>query len=478
MRNLKHIWLIGLGATLVILAVPLAAFAPPRTEAPDDPWSGLSARSNPTDHTYLLTGPFATGEDVTRACLDCHPDSADQVMATSHWTWTSQVVEVPWRDGPVSTGKLNLLNNFCIGVQSNWEGCTKCHAGYGWQDAGFDFENESAVDCLVCHEQTGAYVKSTAGLPAEGVDLLAAAQSVGRPTRANCGTCHFYGGGGDAVKHGDLDSSLTYPPHDLDAHMGRQAFECVDCHRTMDHQILGRSISVSVDDAGQVACSDCHSLEPHPDDRLNAHTDAVACQTCHIPAVAVRQPTKVEWDWSTAGHDWPEDPHEYLKIKGSFVYAANYIPQYSWYNGVVADRYLLGDEIDPAAVTALNPPAGDIDDPSARIWPFKVHLGIQPYDAVHRYLLQPKTAGEGGFWEAFDWDQAFVLGSQATGFPYSGQYGWARTTMYWPLTHMVAPAGRALQCGECHSPRGRLDWEQLGYPGDPMVWGGRLVGED
>ncbi|MGH2605461.1 MAG: tetrathionate reductase family octaheme c-type cytochrome, partial [Anaerolineales bacterium] len=331
---------------------------------------------------------------------------------------------------------------------------------------------------LVCHEQTGAYVKSTAGRPAEGVDLLSAAQSVARPTRANCGACHFYGGGGDAVKHGDLDSSLTYPPEEVDVHMGQQGFECVDCHRATDHQILGRSISVSVDDANQVACSDCHSLEPHPEERLNAHTDAVACQTCHIPAVAVREPTKVEWDWSTAGQDWPEDLHEYLKIKGSFVYAANYTPEYAWYNGVVADRYLLGDEIDPAIVTVLNPPAGSIADPSARIWPFKAHRGIQPYDVFYRYLLQPKTVGEGGFWTNFDWDQAFRLGSQATGFPYSGQYGWARTEMFWPLTHMVAPAGNALQCSECHSPEGRLDWLQLGYPGDPIVWGSRISGED
>jgi hypothetical protein len=49
--------------------------------------------------------------------------------------------------------------------------------------------------------------------------------------------------------------------------------------------------------------------------------------------------------------------------------------------------------------------------------------------------------------------------------------------MYWPLTHMVRPASQALTCADCHSDNGRIDWEALGYYGDPMVWGGREVGQ-
>ncbi len=41
-----------------------------------------------------------------------------------------------------------------------------------------------------------------------------------RPERQNCGACHFNGGGGDGVKHGDLDTSLTKPNKALDVHMG------------------------------------------------------------------------------------------------------------------------------------------------------------------------------------------------------------------------------------------------------------------
>ncbi len=474
MRNFKYIWVVGLVVTALIIAVPILLFASNRdVAAADNPRAHMPEHPIHTDHTNLIEGPFANGSEVTVACLECHPDSAQQVMETVHWTWLSEPVDVAWSDQPVATGKANLLNNFCIGIQSNWPGCTSCHAGYGWEDASFDFDDETAVDCLVCHAQGGTYAKDEAGFPAEGVDLVAAAQSVGLPTRQNCGSCHFYGGGGDAVKHGDLDSSMTFPEEDLDVHMGEYDFQCIDCHRTTDHQISGRSISVSVDDANQIACTDCHIETPHPDDRLNAHTDAVACQTCHIPTFANRLDTKTYWDWSTAGNDWEEDPHEYLRIKGSFIYAGDVTPEYFWYNGVVAERYLMGDLIDPTQITVLNPPAGSINDPNALIMPFKVHRAVQPYDVVYRYLLQPKTFGEGGFWEDFDWDQAFRLAADVTGYPYSGEYGWARTEMFWPITHMVAPASRALECAECHSENGRLDWEALGYHGDPITWGSR-----
>jgi hypothetical protein len=43
--------------------------------------------------------------------------------------------------------------------------------------------------------------------------------------------------------------------------------------------------------------------------------------------------------------------------------------------------------------------------------------------------------------------------------------------MFWPQTHMVAPKAAALQCQACHAEGGRMDWETLGYPGDPIKWG-------
>jgi hypothetical protein len=226
--------------------------------------------------------------------------------------------------------------------------------------------------------------------------------------------------------------------------------------------------------SNQVACTDCHSENLHADARINAHAQSVACQTCHIPAFGRGDPTKMEWDWSTAGQDLPENTHTYLKIKGSFVYAENVTPEYYWYDGI-SDRYILGDKIDPNQPTILNPLSGDINDPKARIFPFKVHRAKQPYDTVNNYLLQPRTAGEGGFWTTFDWPSALILGSQDVGLDFSGQYGFAETWMFWPITHTVAPADKALQCAACHGENDRLDWKALGYNGDPMEWGGRTT---
>jgi len=228
-----------------------------------------------------------------------------------------------------------------------------------------------------------------------------------------------------------------------------------------------------VNDEGGIDCVDCHRDPPHKDKRLNDHLAAVACQTCHISSVARKLPTKTEWDWSKAGDlSRREDPHQYLRIKGEFVYDHDIVPEYAWFDKTV-ERYLVGDPIDPAGVTHLNRPRGDISNPAAKIWPFKVHRALQPFDSKRNVLLTPILSGEGGFWHEFDWKKALTLGAKASGLEFSGEFGFARTIMAWPLSHMVEPARNALACQDCHGERGRLDWEALGYEGDPMRVGGR-----
>jgi octaheme c-type cytochrome (tetrathionate reductase family) len=425
------------------------------------------------DHSYFVQGPMETGPEVTKQCLKCHQKHADDFMKTTHWTWAQdQLVG----DKNVVRGKKNAINNFCTAIAGNWPRCTSCHAGYGWTDANFDFSNAENVDCLVCHDTTGTYVKEAtgAGQPAKRVDLVYVAQNVGKPSRYNCGTCHFYGGGGDAVKHGDLDSSMEYPSRSVDVHMDADGndFTCQECHTTANHAIPGNSLGVSPGGTAHFTCEKCHEAAPHAQSRLNAHADTVSCQTCHIPHFAKEVPTKLAWDWSTAGADLEDETdeygkHAYSKKKGHFKWGKMVIPEYLWYNGT-ASAYNRGDKMDPDQVTLLTYPNGNLKDKSAKIYPFKVHSGKQIYDKKNKYFITAKVFGKGGYWSEFDWDKAARLGMEASGLDYSGEYGFAPTEMYWRINHMVSPKEESLGCLDCHGDNGRLDWEKLGYKGDPM----------
>jgi octaheme c-type cytochrome (tetrathionate reductase family) len=473
---------VGLVAMVAFVAVALTSSLSPglaRSEAAPRAKVELPPKQSHTDHSGMMKGPFPDGPSVTRACLACHPVAGQQMLRSEHFTWLGEAAMVPGKGGPghespQRIGKRNLINNFCLTIESNWPRCTNCHAGYGWKDASYDFSKVENVDCLICHEQTGSYRKDLGGVPVAGSNLVAAAGSVAAPTRENCGLCHFAGGGGDAVKHGDMDGTLGFPREHVDVHMGKHGLQCTDCHRTHAHKIPGQSLSVEVTGRSHIACTDCHAPSPHRNDRLNEHVAAVACPTCHIPVMAIDAPTKLIWDWSTAGQDTAvKEPHRYLKEKGSFVYEAKVPPEYAWYDGT-GERYLKGDRIDPSSVVSISKPRGSIHDAKSRIWPFKIHRGKQPYDTRNQYLLIAKTYGPGGFWTDYDWEEALRLGAEASGLPFSGHYGFVTSEMYWPLAHMVQPGEHALQCADCHGEHGRMDFAALGYDGDPAYRGGRL----
>lgn len=479
--NKKPYWVLGLIGILAVIIVPLIIFWPKSTEKADDPWAAVPEHPVHTSHADIIKGPFETGQEVTKNCLTCHPDAAKDIMMTTHWTWESKPFVVPGRDVPVTIGKANQINNFCISAQGNQKSCMACHIGQGWQETtdgqegAFDFSKTENVDCLICHASSG-YTKGTFGNPADTVDLLAAAKSVAAPNRAMCGKCHFDGGGGNGVKHGDLDESLIFPSENVDVHMGKNNLNCTDCHVAENHVIKGRLVvdNYYIEPQEQVSCQQCHAEKPHDDERVNLHTESVACQTCHVPAIALKDPTKMSWDWSTSGQDLGDDHFTYLKIKGNFVYDKNVQPTYLWFNGNLDYRYILGDTIDPTQPTYINKPSGSIVDEKAKIFPFKLHIAKQPYDTTYNYLLAPITSGLNGYWTTFDWNNAFELAQQRMGLKYSGNYGFTETYMYWPSTHMVQPKENALQCAECHSDNGRMDWKALGYSGDPINYGGRF----
>jgi octaheme c-type cytochrome (tetrathionate reductase family) len=402
---------------------------------------------------------------ITKNCLSCHEKEGDAILKTAHWKWHGSSPYTLGHETRTDLGKKsNTINNFCINLNGNWPRCTSCHIGYGWEDENFDFNDKTKIDCLVCHDTTGKYKKepTKAGMPVENLDLISIAKKVGRPSRATCGiNCHFRGGGGDAVKHGDMSSVLAQPEKHHDVHMGISGggmnFRCQDCHKTRNHMISGRSISVPAVE-GDLSCEYCHTDRPHIgseliDHHLNKHTKHVACQTCHIPIYSKQNPTKVYWDWSTAGKDMkkPNDKYGkpvYAKKKGSFQWKEAVKPVYRWYNGTV-ERYILGDRINEDGVTELTRPVGSIKDPAARIYPFKLHSGKQISDSVYKYLIAPQLWK--GYWKHWDWDKASRDGMKHAGLAYSGEYEFVETVMYWGLTHEVVPKEQALSCAECHT---------------------------
>lgn len=432
-----------------------------------------------------LRGPFDSGPAVTRACVSCHSREAQEFIKTVHWTWRGPSPNMVGYENATNNGKVNGVNNFCISIVSNWGRCTQCHAGYGWKDESFDFSQVENIDCLVCHERTGTYKKNpkTAGNPNKGIDLTKAAWSVGEPTRANCGSCHFFAGGGDNVKKGDLGSALAEPARDTDVHMGGLDFSCQKCHTTEKHAIRGSSMHNMVY-AGNVSCTDCHSPEVHDNKVLTKHTESVACQTCHIPAFSRAQATKMFWDWSKAGKrnadgsdivkkDADGNPVYHSK-KGAFRWEKNVRPTYAWWNSKFT-RKVIGDTYEKVPVD-LGSPVGSINDPASKIYPFKVMRGIQAADPVTKQMIVPHLFGKAGgsnpYWAKWDWEKSFEEGMQTAGLEYSGTYEWVETYMYLVINHEVAPKSEALTCTDCHS--GGIDFTKLGYSGDPMTTGGRF----
>ncbi len=457
--------------------------------------------SSTADHSRFkeLQRTFNSGPEVTQACLSCHTEAAKQVMKTKHWTWeflnpaTNQKL-----------GKKHVLNNFCISVESNLPFCTTCHVGYGYKDNSFDFTKQENVDCLVCHDTTGSYRKQPgmaghvvtremefppgSGNIVKPVDLQKVAQKVGRTSRDTCGGCHFNGGGGDGVKHGDMDSSLSAPDEALDVHMDASGhdFTCGTCHVTSSHDVPGSRFATTAKDTkgalmrgkhesrNPATCVACHDNAPHKKiARLNSHAQKIACQTCHIPTFARGGvATKMSWDWSTAGKMGPdgkplikkdEKGHViYDAKKGDFVVKENVVPEYMWFNGKV-NYTLLGDKIKAGGIVPINSFEGSPTDGKSLIWPVKVMRGKQPYDPVNMTLVKPHTAGndDTAYWKNFGWEKAIATGMASAGMPFSGKVDFIETEMTWPITHMVAPKNQALACVECHQPNSRLK----GLPG-------------
>lgn len=434
------------------------------------------------DHSQfeILQQEFETPQAVTKACLSCHNLTDHEIMSGTHWKWAR--INIKENGDTIQLGKRNIINNFCVGTATNYPRCTSCHIGFGWKDEKFDFNNGENIDCMVCHDQTKTYKKfpTKAGYPVTDTavfdgktftppDFNHVAQNVGPTSRETCGSCHYYGGGGNNIKHGDMSNALNNTTKAVDVHMGKdgQDMSCTECHVTEHHQMTGQLYAVSSENKERVTCEQCHSEKPHADKHLNLHSNKVSCQACHIPEFAKVHPTKMYWDWGQAGKKKEDGGMLVIKDslgrmtyhtkKGYFEWGQHVKPEYLWFNGE-AEHYMLGDKVDTTEPVQLNTLLGSYSDPNAKIVPVKVHRGRQIYDTEHNILINPHLFGNDStsYWKHFDWDKASRTGQEALGLPYSGHYGFLNTEMYWPVNHSVSEVGEALSCTECHAQNGRL----------------------
>ena len=432
-------------------------------------------------HTQAILFDLEQGYANADTCTACHTDAAMEVMASGHWNWSGLASNIEGFETGVH-GKRDLINNFCIATPSNEARCTQCHIGYGWSDDTFDFTETTAIDCLVCHDRTGLYKKGkkTAGAPDPAVDLQRVALHAGDPSRQACGSCHFSPGGGDNVKHGDLGSVMSMPTREMDVHMGTDGadFSCQSCHVAFGHEFAGMPLhSTSV---GRVECTTCHDPEVLPGfSHESHHLDAIACQTCHIPAFSRQMPTKVDWRWGDAGQNIDPIPvDEYGKplydpMKGTFVWQQDVVPALRWHNGKWR-RMIIGENDRYESLPALlADPVGEKDDGQSKIYPFKLMTGNQPADAVNKTMLVPHLFGlKGGdfpYWVFYDWGLALEDGAAYTGQTFSGFYEFVDTEMYLSVNHEIAPKEMARDCNDCHN--GGIDFTELGYTGDPVSGG-------
>ena len=110
-------------AGLILLALWLPAFAvhpamanPAPAEGEQAPGRGMAQQATKgakrwitADHSKheALKQPFASGPEVTKACLSCHSEAATQIHKTIHWTWVDPASP---KDKPMGKGALTVNN--------------------------------------------------------------------------------------------------------------------------------------------------------------------------------------------------------------------------------------------------------------------------------------------------------------------------------------------------------------------------------
>ena len=428
-------------------------------------------------------GRYTTYEG-SKTCNQCHGESQD-VHVSVHYQWhgpTPHVVNME------SGGKLGGINDFCgypdinfIGQLTNLNGetvdggCAVCHVGMGAKpDPEASQTQLENIDCLICHSDSyrRKVIKHPDGtfafVPAPekmDVPLLQAITDIRKePTKGACVNCHSYSGGGCNNKRGDIEEAHRNPPSALfDVHMaakeiGGAGLNCQDCHISEGHRFSGRGVDLRPTDLDvAVRCTNCHSIMAHQQRKLNDHTARIDCATCHIPVFAKISPTDMLRDFSKP----PQILEEKQLYEPYFEHQNNVIPEYRFWNGLSRFyQFATPYELAGSGRVLMAGPVGDIKDPNAKIFPFKHHLAVQPYDVDTRYLLPMRM---GILFQTGNVEGAIEAGAQAVGWTLGSGYDFVQTERFMGIFHEVSPADNALSCNDCHGRGSRMDFAALGY---------------
>jgi hypothetical protein len=151
-------------------------------------------------------------------------------------------------------------------------------------------------------------------------------------------------------------------------------------------------------------------------------------------------PTVVERDWTK-----PVLNEKIGLYDPTNKMANNVRPQYRWWN-----RMML---VPPE-------PVGSINDPKAKIFPWKYTTYTTIGDAATDKAIFIKA---GLYSITGDVTAAAKKGAEDAKQTFSGQWKGVVESTLFSLNHQVAPKSEALKCNACHSPTGVMDFKALGY---------------
>ncbi len=318
------------------------------------------------------------------------------------------------------------------------------------------------------------------------------------------------------------------PTWDVHAAAG---MSCIECHVTEGHYIAKgtHTTTMMANDLPnvEITCDGCHTLQPHAEDAelaeyLNGHTDIIACQTCHIPTLHPDNATMRDFDHTV----FEEHPGIFIyddavkeNLPGSGIV-------YRWWNG---DATFLGNPIGDNpngenlyqfyTANRVWPEYEDFDydtwyedvmrpiaqnGRASKLYAMKLFNGKQHIDLANMgpfggmfvpYNLPTYyTTGDPDKAAAAEMDKSMMPMMYGFMFKYymmdkfmsfmavdgwnTGAYEdvrqiknvearWIPTDASLEISHAIRRVG-ALTCGDCHSPEGVLDFEQLGYSDDDI----------